>query len=62
MLKIDMDKVYNQVNWHFLLEVLRRLGFSDKWQNLILNAMSSPYYLVMLNGCTKGFFKASHGL
>lgn len=36
MLKIDTTKAYDRVNWHFLLEVLRRLGFSDKWRYLLL--------------------------
>lgn len=36
ILKIDMDKVFDRVNWQFLLEV-KRLGFSDKWRNMIFN-------------------------
>lgn len=62
MLKLDIAKAYDQVNWSFLLQVLQRLGFSESWRNIIFNAISSPSFSVMLNGCTKSFFKASRGL
>lgn len=29
--KVDMDKAYYKVDWRFLLEILRCLGFSEKW-------------------------------
>lgn len=50
MLNIDMAHAYDRMNWCFLLEILRRLGFSNKWRNLIFNAIYSPYYSVILNG------------
>ncbi|XP_042964506.1 uncharacterized protein LOC122298703 [Carya illinoinensis] len=62
MLKLDMAKAYDRVNWKFLLEILRRLGFSEKWRNLVFNTISSPFYSIMLNGCSKGFFQASRGV
>ncbi|XP_042964616.1 uncharacterized protein LOC122298830 [Carya illinoinensis] len=62
MIKIDMAKAYDRVNWRFLLEVMRRLGFSDHWRGLIFNCISSPMCSVMLNGSLKGFFKPSRGI
>jgi hypothetical protein len=57
-----MAKAYDRVNWRFLLTSLRKLGFSDQWRNLIYNCISSPFYSIMLNGMTRGFFKPSRGL
>lgn len=42
LMKIDMDKAYDRVNWHVLLAVVKRLSFSDHWRNLIYNCISSP--------------------
>lgn len=62
MTKIDTAKAYARVNWRFLLEGLRCLGFLEKWRSLIFNSISSPVFSVTLNGCSKGFFKPSRGL
>ncbi|XP_042056303.1 uncharacterized protein LOC121800878 [Salvia splendens] len=31
VLKLDMEKAYDRVQWPFLLKVLRKMGFSDRW-------------------------------
>lgn len=62
MMKIDMDKAYDRVNWKHLLASLRKLGFSDQWRNIVFNCISSPCYAIMLNEKTLGFFNPSRGL
>ena len=29
--KLDIQKAYDHVNWAFLLNVLRQMGFGSKW-------------------------------
>jgi hypothetical protein len=29
--KLDMEKAYDYVDWNFLLYLLRRCGFGEKW-------------------------------
>jgi len=29
--KVDFEKAYDLVRWSFLLDMLRRMGFHDKW-------------------------------
>jgi hypothetical protein len=31
--KLDIEKAYDHVNWDFLLNLLRRCGFKEKWRS-----------------------------
>lgn len=54
MLKIDMAKAYDRVDWRCLREVLEGFGFSTKFCNLVAECISSPWFSIMMNGL-KGF-------
>jgi hypothetical protein len=34
--KLDLEKAYDHVNWDFLLYLLQRCGFGEKWMAWIL--------------------------
>ncbi|CAJ2659660.1 unnamed protein product [Trifolium pratense] len=48
-LKIDISKAYDKVEWSFLKGVLMRMGFSDKWVQLIMLCESSVNYSALVN-------------
>ena len=29
--KLDIEKVYDHVEWHFLFSVIEKMGFGEKW-------------------------------
>ncbi|XP_047978624.1 uncharacterized protein LOC125220501 [Salvia hispanica] len=38
VLKLDMEKAYDRVQWPFLLKVLKYMGFSEKWEMMYRTA------------------------
>jgi hypothetical protein len=58
--KLDMEKAYDHVDWNFLLYLLRRCGFREKWCLWIKHCISSAFFLVLINGVLFGFFGSSH--
>ncbi|XP_075659252.1 uncharacterized protein LOC142629156 [Castanea sativa] len=50
VLKIDMSKAYDRVNWNFLKAVLTVMNFDSKWINWIMEGVSSVEYTLLING------------
>lgn len=61
-LKLDMEKAYDRVNQEFLMEVLRRFKFGEKFRNQIHQCISTPKFSIIFNGVSKGFFSTNRGL
>lgn len=49
-MKLDMSKAYGMVEWTYLKVVMRKLGFRDKWADLIMDCVRSIAYLVVVIG------------
>ncbi|CAL1355157.1 unnamed protein product [Linum trigynum] len=62
LIKLDIEKAFDNVSWSCLFTVLARLGFKEKWRQWILGAVCSPTISVLINGESKGFFTAHKGL
>ena len=61
-LKLDMSKVYVKVEWCFLIEIMRKMGFCDNWLNLIHECISMVSYSILVNGKPKGEIFLSRGI
>ena len=54
--KLDLEKAYDHVYWGFLLFLLQRCGFSEKWMNQIYFCISTVHFSILVNGSTDGLF------
>ncbi|EPS72636.1 hypothetical protein M569_02121, partial [Genlisea aurea] len=61
-LKLDMNKAYDRVEWSFLKAMLIQLGFHISFVELILLAVSSVSYSLVINGDRVGLINPQRGL
>ena len=50
LLKIDISKAFDSVNWTFLLDILAQMGFSRRWLNWISLILSTASTRIICNG------------
>lgn len=62
LLKIDIRKAYDSVDWGFIDAVMRGLNFPDHFCGWIRECVTSPHYTITLNGEVCGFLPGLQGL
>lgn len=62
VMKIDISKAFDSVQWSFVLKSLEALGFSEKFISLIRLCITTASFSVQVNGDLAGYFQSSRGL
>lgn len=62
LLKVDLAKAYDKVDWDYLKEVLSAYDFSHDWVKWIGNLTSSAFFSILVNGSPSDTFNPSRGL
>ena len=62
LLKTDMSKAYDRLEWPFLEGILQVMGFAPLWISWIMGCVTSLTFSVLINGHPYGFIKPERGI
>lgn len=62
MMKLDLKKAYDRIEWSFLRKVLKGWGFDEKVQNMIYSCVNSVELSLLLKGNMVGNFRLERRL
>ena len=60
--KSDIEKAYDQIDWNFIVKVLERMGFKERWIGRIKWCIPTALFSILINGNPTGFFNSTKGL
>ncbi|XP_074282988.1 uncharacterized protein LOC141607529 [Silene latifolia] len=62
LIKVDIRKAFDSLQWSFLSNTLLLLGFPPKFRGWIMSCISSPWFSLKINGELTGFFQGRSGI
>ncbi|XP_030924735.1 uncharacterized protein LOC115951970 [Quercus lobata] len=62
VLKLDMSKAYDRMEWVFLEGLMKKMGFDVRWIALIMECITTVSYSILVNGDPSDIIHPSRGL
>ena len=62
VLKIDLSKAYDHVNWTYLRVIMSKMGFSVPFKTWVMSSITYVSFVVLINGVASTFFRSGRGI
>ncbi|XP_074293269.1 uncharacterized protein LOC141620246 [Silene latifolia] len=62
LVKIDIQKAFDSLQWQFVENMLTALKFPDMFNKWIMGCISGSWFSIKVNGGAHGFFKGQSGM
>ncbi|GJR96304.1 putative RNA-directed DNA polymerase, eukaryota, reverse transcriptase zinc-binding domain protein [Tanacetum coccineum] len=62
LFKVDFEKAFDSVNWGFLIDIIKQIGFGHKWCLWIIGCLKSASISILVNGSLTKEFQMERGL
>ncbi|GJR70222.1 reverse transcriptase domain, reverse transcriptase zinc-binding domain protein [Tanacetum coccineum] len=60
--KVDFQKAFDNINWRFLINIMERMGFGEKWRKLVEICLKSSSMSILVNGSPTEEFGLKRGV
>jgi len=62
LIKLDLAKAFDKINWDFIKAILAAFGFGDNLINWIMGLISTSFFSILINGSPSKCFTPSRGI
>ena len=60
--KLNMSKAYDRVEWGYLENLMRKMGFNKRWIGLVMVCVRIVTYSILINGEPQGMIHPTRGI
>ncbi|GJV67326.1 reverse transcriptase domain, reverse transcriptase zinc-binding domain protein [Tanacetum coccineum] len=60
--KVDFEKAYDSINWRFLLDIMKKMGFGNRWCKWVESCLSTSSMSILVNGSPSKEFGIERGV
>lgn len=60
-IELDISKAYDKLEWSFLKEMMKKLGFNNLWISMIMTCVTIVGYATLIKGQPNSIIKLSTG-
>ena len=62
VIKLDISTTYDRIEWVYLENIMRKMGFCEQWIRLIMACVQSMTYSILVNGEPHGLIHPIRGI